>query len=239
MIGKKVVVTAALRELTQKGWGDACLVPKSVMLLIADELDASRKFQAPVVPVNPCVHMDDPKCCYRVRCQLGNKCVDDDLSPRTVSENWSAPCTMCTTPRACQYDGCRVDEQVEGSNALKGAIKVVVEAAKETPRLYFAPLVGMLKGLKDSTKVMEAVREEAPAWGSSTLAELNAALDGAHELSGPPHERISELIRQRDEERIVANKLRRDYEALVRLCSRSETAAAEAQVELKRIRQND
>nr|WP_208450355.1 VRR-NUC domain-containing protein [Burkholderia anthina] len=30
----------------------------------------------------PCVHDDDPKSCYRVRCQLGNKCVDDDMSPR-------------------------------------------------------------------------------------------------------------------------------------------------------------
>ncbi|MDN7703307.1 hypothetical protein QZM15_33010 [Burkholderia sp. AU44665] len=30
----------------------------------------------------PCVHADDPKGCYRVRCQLGNKCVDDNMSPR-------------------------------------------------------------------------------------------------------------------------------------------------------------
>ncbi|WP_334021350.1 hypothetical protein [Burkholderia orbicola] len=30
----------------------------------------------------PCVHADDPKSCYRVRCQLGGKCVDDDMSPR-------------------------------------------------------------------------------------------------------------------------------------------------------------
>ncbi|WP_254228643.1 hypothetical protein [Burkholderia cenocepacia] len=29
-----------------------------------------------------CVHADDPKACYRVRCQLGGKCVDDDMSPR-------------------------------------------------------------------------------------------------------------------------------------------------------------
>jgi hypothetical protein len=29
-----------------------------------------------------CVHADDPKACYRVRCQLGNKCVDDDMSFR-------------------------------------------------------------------------------------------------------------------------------------------------------------
>jgi hypothetical protein len=30
----------------------------------------------------PCVHADNPKACYRVRCQLGNKCVDDDMSFR-------------------------------------------------------------------------------------------------------------------------------------------------------------
>ncbi|WP_175712158.1 hypothetical protein [Burkholderia ambifaria] len=33
----------------------------------------------------PCVHADDPKSCNRVRCQLGNKCVDDDMSPRQVA----------------------------------------------------------------------------------------------------------------------------------------------------------
>ena len=32
-----------------------------------------------------CVHVDEPKACYRVRCQLGNKCVDDDMSPRAAS----------------------------------------------------------------------------------------------------------------------------------------------------------
>ena len=41
-----------------------------------------------------------------------------------------------------------------------------------------------------------------PLWGASTQGQLEAALDGAHELSGPPHERISELIRQRDEAQI-------------------------------------
>lgn len=30
----------------------------------------------------PCIHANDPKACYRVRCQLGNKCVYDDMSPR-------------------------------------------------------------------------------------------------------------------------------------------------------------
>jgi hypothetical protein len=29
-----------------------------------------------------CVHSQDPRGCYRVRCQLGKQCVDDDLSPR-------------------------------------------------------------------------------------------------------------------------------------------------------------
>lgn len=34
----------------------------------------------------PCVHADDPKACYRVRCQLGGKCVDDDMSPRQPAQ---------------------------------------------------------------------------------------------------------------------------------------------------------
>ena len=49
-------------------------------------------------------------------------------------------------------------------------------------------------------------RAQQPAcvWGASTLADLDAAIDGAHELSGAPHERITELIRQRDEARAAA-----------------------------------
>ena len=31
----------------------------------------------------PCVHAKNPKGCYRVRCQLGDKCVDDEMSFRT------------------------------------------------------------------------------------------------------------------------------------------------------------
>jgi hypothetical protein len=32
----------------------------------------------------PCVHAKTPKECYRVRCQLGDKCVDDEMSFRTT-----------------------------------------------------------------------------------------------------------------------------------------------------------
>ncbi|NML34883.1 hypothetical protein [Paraburkholderia antibiotica] len=41
-----------------------------------------------------CVHVYDPKGCYRVRCQLGNKCVDDDMSPRAAH----AVSTAASTP---------------------------------------------------------------------------------------------------------------------------------------------
>jgi hypothetical protein len=49
---------------------------------------AREAIAAPVAPradadtAGACVHADDPKACYRVRCQLGNKCVDDDMSFR-------------------------------------------------------------------------------------------------------------------------------------------------------------
>jgi hypothetical protein len=33
-------------------------------------------------PKQPCMHVDNPKGCYRVRCQLGNKCADDEMSIR-------------------------------------------------------------------------------------------------------------------------------------------------------------
>ena len=42
-----------------------------------------------------CVHADNPKSCYRVRCQLGNKCVDDDMSPRAASPQSGEKCPAC------------------------------------------------------------------------------------------------------------------------------------------------
>ena len=34
----------------------------------------------------PCVHEKSPEACYRVRCQLGKKCIDDDLSFRHTTQ---------------------------------------------------------------------------------------------------------------------------------------------------------
>jgi len=46
-----------------------------------------------------CIHADNPKACYRVRCQLGNKCVDDDMSPRGEDANRSTGiCFFCSEP---------------------------------------------------------------------------------------------------------------------------------------------
>lgn len=50
-------------------------------------------------------------------------------------------------------------------------------------------------------RVAELTSPTYKVWGSSTIADLYSAIDDAHELSGPPHERIAELIRQRDEYR--------------------------------------
>jgi hypothetical protein len=41
-----------------------------------------------------CAHRDEPKACYRVRCQLGNKCADDDMSPRV----WLCTCGTPSLP---------------------------------------------------------------------------------------------------------------------------------------------
>jgi hypothetical protein len=52
----------------------------------------ARALPASPSDVPSCVHVNNPKGCYRVRCQLGNKCVDDDMSPRSVS---TAPAQSC------------------------------------------------------------------------------------------------------------------------------------------------
>jgi hypothetical protein len=38
-----------------------------------------------------CVHANDPRGCYRVRCQMSKKCMDDDMSPRRATFYWKAP----------------------------------------------------------------------------------------------------------------------------------------------------
>ncbi|WP_131754070.1 hypothetical protein [Burkholderia vietnamiensis] len=45
--------------------------------------------------LTPCVHADDPKACYRVRCQLGAKCLDDDMSPRQPAAAPIETCPVC------------------------------------------------------------------------------------------------------------------------------------------------
>ena len=47
--------------------------------LLKDIDDAIAKQQ---VEQEPCVHEKSPEACYRVRCQLGKKCMNDDLSFR-------------------------------------------------------------------------------------------------------------------------------------------------------------
>ena len=41
----------------------------------------NRDYEFRIKP-QPCMHEDEPRGCYRVRCQLGKKCVDDGLSFR-------------------------------------------------------------------------------------------------------------------------------------------------------------
>jgi len=44
----------------------------------------------------PCVHAKNPKGCYRVRCQVGDKCVDDEMSFRTTPPQRTEPiCPEC------------------------------------------------------------------------------------------------------------------------------------------------
>jgi hypothetical protein len=88
--------TTALRELAKKGWGFHSLIPKSTMLLIAKEMDALRAQVAATTPSHKpkaaCINESEPKACYRVRCQLGNECVNDNLSPRVKAND---PCINC------------------------------------------------------------------------------------------------------------------------------------------------
>jgi len=74
----------------------------------------------------PCVHAKNPKGCYRIRCQLGDKCVDDEMSFRTTppQRTWvnltdedrndclveADPCECLATPEAQELMRCVEDK---------------------------------------------------------------------------------------------------------------------------------
>lgn len=70
----------------------------------------------------------------------------------------------------------------------------------------------------DPAVAKDVAPSDAPVWGASTLADLNASMEGAHELSGAPHERIDQLIDQRNQARAesaergaVLKRVRQEY----------------------------
>jgi hypothetical protein len=85
----------------------------------------------------------------------------------------------------------------------------------------------------NETSVMTLLRHAFEAGRDLTINTNRSAIVP---LTGAPHERISELIRQRDDAKTRLLKMENDFNALTRLCKRAETAAAEAQVELKNLR---
>ena len=58
-------------------WYDSGLEDRAAFQTLMESLFAQPEQE-------PCVHAKNPKGCYRVRCQLGDKCVDDEMSFRTT-----------------------------------------------------------------------------------------------------------------------------------------------------------
>ena len=63
----------------------------------------------------PCVHAKNPKGCYRVRCQLGDKCVDDEMSFRT------------TPPQRTEQEPVAWPCLIDSADFSKGTITVVMQ----------------------------------------------------------------------------------------------------------------
>ena len=68
------------------GWGDGgqLIVTVRSMNQIIDRNQPLYLHPPQRTEQEPCVHAKNPKGCYRVRCQLGDKCVDDEMSFRTT-----------------------------------------------------------------------------------------------------------------------------------------------------------
>lgn len=97
-----------------------------------------------------CVHVNNPKACYRVRCQLGNKCVDDDMSPRPApTERSTGICFFCSEPidgrhesdcpQADQSALPRASEQADEAvtDAFAGLVAFHAEQLDSNPYCYF------------------------------------------------------------------------------------------------------
>jgi hypothetical protein len=63
----------------------------------------------------PCVHAKNPKGCYRVRCQVGDKCVDDEMSFRT------------TPPQRTEQEPVAWPCLIDSADFSKGTITVVMQ----------------------------------------------------------------------------------------------------------------
>ena len=58
--------------------------PEGYLLFLVEQMRDIAKRALAQPEQEPCIHVNNPKGCYRVRCQLGNKCVNDDMSFRTT-----------------------------------------------------------------------------------------------------------------------------------------------------------
>jgi hypothetical protein len=131
----------------------------------------------------PCVHADEPKACYRVRCQLGNKCVDDDMSfrhtapvpqdgdERAAFEAWARDKGLSLTKKA-------------GSDAYAFAAEKAWLAWRDRAALVSKAASAPWNG-DERFKVLSAVIEtERPGFGDSGLSQSeHEAVDVLHDFA--------------------------------------------------------
>ncbi|WP_155705991.1 hypothetical protein [Burkholderia cepacia] len=98
--------------------------------------------------LTPCVHADDPKACYHVRCQLGGKCVNDDMSPRQ--------------PAAAPIVSAPADERIDDEQRIEAMARAMNVATDGHDRYWtgYVPSAGAaLRALRDSEKAATSANE--------------------------------------------------------------------------------
>ena len=97
------------------------------------------------VEQEPCVHEKSPEACYRVRCQLGKKCMDDDLSFRHTPQAREQQVEQEPIGTVRQANGCTYVEwnhvPPEAGTVCYAApqAREQVEQDKEGHKAMFAP----------------------------------------------------------------------------------------------------
>lgn len=182
--------------------------------------------------LTPCVHSDDPKACYRVRCQLGGKCADDDMSPRQPAAapidarnipHRDAKLALCDAVLAdtLNKNDPKSERAAQCAAAFKSSIECVTAPAPADERAAFRDALTLVgRGEGESSAELATIWSAAIAFEQSRAASANET--GAEGPDALAHEVWSAA------QRAPGEGIEDAVQRIAAILSRSPAMAAEA-----------